>query len=275
MRARHYSLTLLAFIFLAPLHAFAGAWLQDTDSGMVMVQATHYSADQFFDDKKNRKDLPKFEKSELNIYAEYGLNAQFTVGMNMFANFVKQDALTSTIPERENIGLADTELFLRTPLYQDDAWMVSLQPLIKLPSLYDKNINLRGGSRSTDMEMSLLVGRNQPIISDKDFIDTRIGYRERNRDLAAQWRLDATLGLYPAQDWLVTLSARSVISDKSDTATPFRQDGEQDYDLHKLEIGARYQLTEDYWLQTTLFKDIAGEFSGAGEGISLGIGLAF
>lgn len=268
MRWLHHRFVLFAALSLTPISAHAGAWLQKTGEGLAVAQYTYFSTDDFFDENGNRQSQQRFDKSELNLYAEYGVNAWLTVGTNLFANYVEQGS-------QDNVGIADAEIFARTPLYQDDTWMVSLQPLIKLPSEYDKDINLRGGSRSTDVELSALVGINQPIISNKDFIDTRLGYRERSRGLDGQWRVDATLGVYPTDDLLLSVSARGIISNANPNNVAFREDGEQEYSQAKIEVGAQYALSEDYWLQLTGFSHVAGQQAGGGEGITIGVGMRF
>lgn len=266
MIALRYSLVL--FAALLPMQSFAGAWLQEEGKGIAVLQATYFNTDEFFDDTGNRKSQTRFDKSEINVYGEYGLSEKLTIGANLFANYVEQGT-------EENYGLADSEFFLRTSIYETNAMVVSLQPLIKLPSEYENNSNLRGGSRSTDVELSALVGINQPIISNRDYLDLRAGYRERNRGLEGQWRLDATVGMYVSEDWLLTASARSVISDANPNNVTFREDGEQDYSQFKIEVGAQYALSEDYWLQLTGFQHVAGAQAGAGEGITIGIGMRF
>ena len=268
MRLLHHSLALFAALSLTPITAHAGAWLQKSGKGIAVAQATYFSTDKFYDENGNRRGQNRFDKTELNIYAEYGLYENLTIGTNVFANYVEQAG-------EDNVGVSDAEFFIRTPLYEDETWMVSLQPLVKLPSEYDKQIALRGGSRSTDMELSALVGVNQPIISNKDFIDTRIGYRERNRGLDGQWRADATVGVYPTDDLLITTSVRSVISNADPNGVNFREDGEQEYSQSKIEVGAQYALSEDYWLQVTAFSHVDGELAGGGEGISIGVGMRF
>ena len=254
---------------LLPGISHAGAWLQKDGEGLAIAQATYFTTDEFFDASGNRQSQERFDKYELNIYAEYGLTEWLTVGTNMFLNQVEQGS-------QDNYGIADTELFARVPLYESDAWVASLQPLIKLPSAYDDDtINLRGGSRSTDVELSALVGINTPILSKRDFIDSRVGYRQRNRGLDGQWRIDATVGVYVADDWLVTSSVRAVISDANNNNATFREDGEQEFSQLKLEVGVQYNMSEDYWLQLTGFQHTAGQLSGGGEGITLGIGMRF
>ncbi len=247
--------------------ALAGAWLQPEGHGLGIMQAAYFTGNEFFDRQGELQPQSRFTKYEIQPYGEYGLTDTITIGGTAFLHHVEQGG-------SDNFGLGDPEIFLRTRLWDDGKNIVSLQPLIKLPSFYDKATAPRGGSRSIDGELSLLYGRNLPILSDTDYIDTRIGYRWRSRGLSPQWRADAAFGTNIGEHWQVIPAIRAVYASDIDTGA-FSEDGEQDYRLLKTDITTIYRLDEQRWLQLTLANHLLGENAGAGYGIALGYAEKF
>jgi len=248
--------------------AFAGAWLQPQGKGISVGSATAFTSDEYFDEAGARVSQATFRKYELQSYNEYGLSEHWTLGANLFFNRVTQSGT-------KNAGIADSEFFARRLLYQTDGMVISAQPLFKLPSDYADNTPPLGGSKSTDSELSILGGFHMPLISERDYLDMRAGYRIRSRGLSPQMRADVAYGIYLMQNLLVVPALRTVTSIHPDTNTVYREDGEQDYDLIKSELGLLYYMSDTHWLQFTVFQHNAGVLAGAGEGISIGIGNVF
>lgn len=260
----------LLFVLLAPLPlpAHAGAWLQPEGRGYVAAQFGTLRSDAFFDDVGEKQDQQRFDKYEINLYSEYGLTPWLTVGSNLFLNRASQG-------DDSNIGLADSELFARMKLAEYEGYVLSIQPLIKLPSLHEDRDPPRAGSRSFDEELSLLLGGKYPIISERDYIDMRVGYRNRSRHLNGQYRIDVAYGIYLSEQLAVIPAYRSVIAQQIDDNATFREDGEQDFDLHKLELGLAWQYAPDQYALFSVYSHVAGSFTGAGEGFTLGLGWQF
>lgn len=259
------------FLFLLmalPSTAFAGAWLQEEGSGFTALQFNTLRSDQFFDEAGARQDQQRFSKLEANLYAEYGYTDWLTVGANLFLNRAKQG-------DDSNIGLADSEFFGRMKLAEYEGFVASFQPLIKLPSLHEDSSPPRAGSRSFDMEASLLISGNMHVISDRDYIDTRIGYRERSRGLAGQYRIDVAYGFGITETLTLIPAYRAVIAAQIDENATFSQDGEQDFDLHKLELGLAWEYAPDEFALASVYSHVGGSFTGDGEGVMLGLGWRF
>lgn len=258
----------LLILVALPSTAFAGAWLQPQGSGFAAVQFNTLRSDEFFDDAGTRQDQNRFSKHEINLYAEYGYTDWLTVGANLFVNRASQG-------DDSNIGLADSEFFARMKLAEYEGFVASIQPLVKLPSLHETRDAPRAGSQSFDTELSLLVSGNLPLISDRDYIDTRIGYRERSRHLKGQYRIDIAYGLGLSESVTLIPAYRSILAQQIDDDATFREDGEQDFDLHKIELGLTWQYAPGEYVLASVYSHIAGSFSGAGEGITLGLGWQF
>lgn len=242
--------------------AFAGAWLQADDGLLVSTQALHYRTDSYYDTGGEELAQQRFTKNEINLYMEYGWRENLTIGTNLFLNQVNQG--------RDNIGIADPELFARLPLLKGECYIFSIQPLIKLPSWYQHAGTPRGGTESFDGELSLLFGWNLPVIHARDYLDLRIGYRERTDGLNGQYRFDIAYGLHLSDSLAMVPAFRAIRATESD-AQAFSNNGALDYDLYKTEMNLYYAINDFQQLSLGYFSHFAGEQTGAGQGIMFGL----
>lgn len=264
---RLFSLSLLIAIIFAPT-AHAGAWLQPEGHGLWIAQATYFHNAHFFDADGTRQSQPHFTKYEFQPYAEYGLRPNLTIGGTAYLQQNRQSG-------SEKIGVADPEFFARTRLWYDDRQVLSLQPLIKLPSAYRSDASPRSGTDNFDAELSLLYGRNLTLFSDRDYLDLRAGYRARGGALSDQWRADAALGLRLSDRWQVIPAIRMILAAEVPDNVAFRETGDLDYDLTKAEVTAMYTLNEKQNLHLTYFSHVAGRQTGNGYGITAGFSQDF
>lgn len=260
-------LAAIALSFCLPDHSLAGAWTQAENQGLLVLNATYYGTSEYFDDLGQLQPQRHFGKQELNAYAEWGFTDTLTVGANLFANRVRQ-------ADKSNLSLSDTEFFLRQRLYRDDERVISLQPLIKLPSLSRDDRTPRSGSKSTDIELALLYGENLSLLSDRDFSDTTLAIRHRTNGNAPQWRYETRLGLYPFEQWLV-MPAFTITQSISPEPAPFVESGDLDYSLMKAELTVAYLLGDGRDIHLSIFDHVAGALTGSGRGITLGYSMGF
>lgn len=255
------------FAYTSP--AYAGAWLQPRGQGEFIAQSTYYTSTEFFDRDGFTEAQPRFSKYELQPYVEYGLRDNLTIGGTFFAPLTRQSG-------NEKLGIADPELFVRTMLWHNDTNRLSIQPLVKAKSLYrNSDSTPRSGSKSYDAELSLLYGRNLTLISDRDYLDTRLGYRARSGSLHNQLRVDVAVGVQPIPDWYVIHAVRGVIATHLPENEPFSENGDLDSDLLRAEIGVAYNLNATRRLQVTAFTHAAGRQTGAGFGVTTGFTQRF
>lgn len=257
----------LPLLILLPGLAYAGAWTQAQGRGLFIAQATYFTGNKFFNADGDLDSQSRFSKYELQPYAEYGITDAVTVGGTAFLHRVQQSG-------DENYGLGDPEVFLRTRLWHDDTQVLTLQPLVKLPSTYSEHGTPRGGNTAFDGELSLLYGRNLQLVSNRDYLDTRIGYRARGHHLNPQYRADIALGLQLSDAWQLIPAVRGILAEEIEEE-PFSESGDLDYDLVKTEVTAAYRLNAKRWVQATLFTHVAGRQTGAGHGISIGMAEDF
>ncbi len=260
----HVRILLALAALAAPLHAaFAGAWLQPEGKGQFILQTAYYTSTEFYDRDGDLQPQTRFSKYEFQPYVEYGLTKDWTIGATGYLQHVSQAG-------GSNNGIADPEFFARTELWGDDNDHISIQPLIKLRSEFESDGNPRGGSRSTDMELSLLYGRSGlGILSSNDYLDTRIGYRYRGNRLHDQWKADAALGVEFAPNWTALTAVRGVFGTKIPNGGAFSENGDQDYDLVKAEIGVNYKWDNDTTFGVTAFNHVYGIQTGSGSGVIL------
>lgn len=256
----------LCLLISAP--AFASAWVQKQGHGEFIANATYFTTDEFYTRNGDSASQTRFDKFELQPYLEYGVTKSITVGGSFFMQHVAQG-------EQHNSGIGDPEIFLRKQLYRDDKNVFSLQPLVKFPSTYSRGSQLRGGSPSTDAEISLFYGRNLNLVSNRDYGDFRIGYRTRSDDLSDQIRADAVLGLRITNNWEIMPAIRYVKASSLGSATAFSENGEQNYDLLKAELGANYYVSDRRSIRANLFSHVAGRQIGGGHGASIGYAVKF
>lgn len=266
MRLRRF-IPALFLLVSAPAHA--GAWTQPRDEGLFIAQATYFRSAHFFDQDGNKTPQPAFRKLELQPYAEYGLTDWLTLGGSAYLHGVNQSG-------RDNAGLGDPELFARFRLQRfDDGSVLSIQPLLKLPSLYTDSGTPRSGSRSTDIEFSVMYGSNWELLGIRGYSDTRAGYRNRSRGLNDQYRFDQAWGVNITDHFTLIPAFRAIITSKYDDTASFSENGEQDYDLAKVEMTALYKFDDKRWIHATVFEHVAGAFTGDGRGFMVGFAEPF
>ena len=236
---------------------------------LAITQLTHFNSNSYWDGNGQRRPQDRYTKWEVQPYIEHGLTQKLTVGGSMYLQQASQS-------DEKNRGIADPELFLRMNLWQSGPRLISLQPLLKLPSRFEHNDSLpRGGSKSTDLEVSLLYGESLELLSNRDYMDVRLGYRHRNQDLNGQYKMDAAIGISPWEGWQLIPAVRAVLAaDKNDNAA-FSQSGDYDYNLLKAELTVAYQLPNDQWVQATYFDHLSGIQTGDGNGIAIGYAVRF
>ncbi len=268
MRARIVTLAMLITI-LCSSQATAGAWTQNQGKGLLATSATYYHSDEFFDNLGNLRDQSSYQKHEVSTYAEWGARDYLTIGANLFANHTQQSG-------KENYSLSDAELFARVRLWHDDTRVISIQPLIKLPTAAYKGTGPQSGSESTDAEFAILYGESFHFLSNRDFLDASASLRTRDNGLSSQWKTSSkyAVGL---TDALMLISAIHITQSLNlELPQNFSEGGDIDYNLTKAELTLLYQPDNNngYWTLSS-FKHIAGTQAGAGYGISLTQGIRF
>ncbi len=250
---------------LLPYNAFAGAWTLPEGEGQTIVTASFYHTREAFNAQGERGRAPLFQKYELNPYTEYGLTDGLTVGVSAFAQSLKQEMQPGG-PIATTEGLGETELFARWRLWEADGGIVSVQPLLKLPSAYLQAGNPRAGRTAWDAELALQGGYGFDAYGQHHYLDTRIAYRYRSDALGDQLRASARLGLGIKHD-LTLLSELEYTGRAQGGGNVLSIAGQNDYTLWRAQMSVVWAFADRYALQLGAFQHIAGEDTGAGGGV--------
>ncbi len=242
--------------------------MQPKGRGQFIQQFSYYTNNEYFDFEGVRTSQSRFTKYEFQPYVEYGLLDNLTIGATGYAQRVQQSG-------ENNSGIADPEFFARSVLWQNDVERISIQPLIKFKSQFESHGTPRGGSKSTDMELSLLYGKNLHIVSDRDYLDMRAAYRYRSGRLNNQLRSDAALGLAVAPAWWVIPAIRTITATTMEDSASFSENGDQDFDLTKAEITILHEYAPSKSAGLTLFSHVMGAQTGNGMGAVLSLSQGF
>lgn len=249
--------------------AYAGAWVQPEGQGIFIQQATYYTANTYWDGNYQKQSQPRYSKLEYQPYVEYGALTWLTVGATAFTQAVNQT-------NHDNLGLADPQFFARANIWDEDGDVISLQPLVKLPSNFvDGGSSVRGGSKSFDAELALLYSHSFTILGVPMYSDTLTAYRARSNGLSDEWRQDSGFGINITDNFQLSTTVRSVVALYAKTGPQFNNSGDFDYDDVKAEIAGLYHLDTTQWVQATLFRDIAGIQTGDGYGLTLSYAKQF
>lgn len=253
------NLFIILCTLLLPSPAFAGAWVQDAGAWQVITTASHYSTKERFDNNGNRVSQPRYSKYEINPYIEYGMWDHTTIGANLFLQRAESSGQT-------NYGIGDTEFFARTRLWHNDKAVISIQPMIKLPGIYENRNTPKIGSDKMDVGASLIGGYSFDAIGMNHFSEIELGYRNRFGAPENQTIANFTLGSHVAQDWMVLAQSLNTFRAGYNAGAAYTQSSGDDYTLNKLQLSAVYKLNEQISLQGGGYHVLDGKNTGTGQG---------
>lgn len=270
MRSYQGLCTAVAAAFVAA-SAHAGAWTQEKGHGQVILTGSYYQTDSLWNNAGTETAQPEYRNYVLNPYLEYGLTDRFTVGANLLLVQAEQD----TNPNVDNWGLADTELFLRGKLYEHAGFVVSAEPMVKIPSNESSRDLPVIGSRHPDAGLGLSAGYGFTAFGQNHFANVDAGYRYRFSDPKDQMKFAATVGVGVTAQWMIMPQAFATYRMDSPTVAAFTQSSGDDYNLVKLQLSAVYKMRDDLSLQAGAFSHVDGKNTGGGEGLLLAVWKSF
>lgn len=258
----------------------AGAWNQKQGKGEVIHSINYYNTSSFTDENGDRQSQETYHKVEDSLYVEYGLNEAITLGITPRLQYVWQDqpftrtfgsgpgkiTVTGTTAE-SNFNLADTDFFARFRLWHDEASTFAIQPLVKLPGLYDENDTLPLGQGQVDIELRALFGHNFYQQGLDLFSTYELAYRHRLDDPNDEIRFAQALGWNATQNWLLLGELFGTFSLGDESPNLFDPGNPADYDLVKWQLSAVYQISDNYRIQFGGFQHIYARNTGNGGGV--------
>jgi len=256
---------LLVFIYLLclwPASANAGAWTQPGGQSQLILTTSHYHSDKRIEDSGITSPQPDYRKTALNPYYEYGFSEDLTLGANLFLLHVKQ-------ARQSNSGLGDSEFFARARVYRSDRWVISAEPMIKLPALQGKADAPLLGSRSADLGLTASAGYSFKALGRSHYLNLDSGYRYRFGSPEDQLKFSTTFGLSLLQRWSLLAQADTTLRVKSPQNSRFTQSSADDYDLVRTQFSVLYHHNETTRWQLGAFHHISGQNTGLGTGLLL------
>ncbi len=250
--------------------AYAGAWTQKASNILLINNFSYYINDRYFDNSGKKQHIPDYQKYEINPYIEYGLRDGLTIGANLFFQRVSQDNIAGS-HTNSNIGIGDTELFIRKRLWQEDGWIFSAMPLIKLPSLESKYAQPNIGSNNYDMELTLSGGYGFKALNLNHFINIDASYRHRFGSPHDQLKLTTSAGISVSKNTMLLTQIFTTTRVNSNTNPLFTQSSGDDYDLTKLQISTIYKIDNKLSLQIGAFHNLDGRNIGNGNGFNFAV----
>jgi hypothetical protein len=251
--------------------AYAGAWTQDKGHAQLITTGTYYTADTLWDNNGNKRTQPAYSKYELSPYLEYGWRDDITIGGSLSLQHTSQDG-TAGSGSQTNWGLGDSEFFLRKRLWQGKGFVVSAEPMVKLPSPQSaaRDLPQLGGSHG-DVGIGLNGGYGFSAYGLDHFADIDTQYRHRLGTPNDQVKIGATLGVSVTKQWMLMPQVFGTFRTALPTIATFTQSSADDYNLVKLQLSAVYKMTDTVSLQVGGFQDVYGKNSGQGSGVLFGL----
>lgn len=269
MKIKKTSYFILSMAFLSPAaHANPGAWVMPEGKGQVITNASYYVSKHRFNNNGDKVAQPTYSKWELNPYLEYGMWDHTTIGANMFLQRANDSA-------NSNYGVGDVEVFARSRLWHNDRAVISLQPLLKIPGIYENKRSPKIGSEHMDIGLSVLGGMNFETFGFKQYGELEVGARNRFGKPENQYIVNATLGTNLTDDVQVLLQTFNTLRATDPSVATFTQSPNDDYDLSKAQLSAVYTYNERISLQAGGFYHLAGTNVGNGAGALFSVWTRF
>lgn len=264
----------LVALSLIAAEAYAGAWTEPQNSSQIILTGSYYDTSTMFDNKAHKESQPEFSKYELNPYMEYGLRDDLTVGANLSLQAVHQEAYPGGTSQ-SNWGVGDSVLFLRQRLWQQNGFVVSAEPMIKIPAFESSTDQPKLGGSSADVGMGLSGGYGFTLLGLNDFADIDTEYRHRFGTPHDQANFAATLGVSVTPEWMIMPQSFFTYRLGFPKTPAFTNSSGDDYNLVKAQLSAVYKLSSDISLQGGGFWNVTGRNAGDGGGVLFAVWKRF
>lgn len=277
---REFWIAALLVVFMLPpcRPAQAEAWTLPEHSWQIINTATLYRTDRYYDANGTARKQEPLLKREFNPHIEYGLDDRTTLGANLFFQYLStQGAFAAGTPpplSRKYYG-AEAELFLRRKIFEQDGWVFSLQPLVKLPGQYWSESSGASETSPLDAELSALAGKGFTAGGYEQFISGSVAYRARFSTPADQAKLNVTWGIHLTPAWMILAQGFATYGIGDTDNARFTSLGQDDYDLVKLQLSAVYRFNRTYALQFGGFGHVLSRNTGGGGGALAAIWVNF
>lgn len=258
-------ISLLLGVALLPRAATAGAWVMPQGHGQIAVTGTMSRADRQFDSGGSQQPTPRYSKTELQALMEYGVTDWLTI--MAIPSLQHVDIAPPTGAQRTGFG--NSEFGARARIVEGRDWILSAQGTVRVPGTLDTGNPAAVGYTGIDVDLRVLYGMGFSLGGWPAFVDVQFAQRFRTGGPPSEARVDLTLGVRAARQWLLLAQQFNVISEGSGSA-PFAQNN-----YHKLQFSVVYDLTPQWALQGGVFTTFAGSNALQENGVLLGAWYRF
>lgn len=249
------ALTLLT-VFFGQSAAIASPWGQEPGDIFSVSRFDYFTA---------QSEDQRFQRLEVNSFAEIGLPGNFTVGGKiLYGTSIFGD--TST--RGADTGISEIEGFVQKRIAGGELNVLALRLSGARPAQFDSGARLGLVNDGIETELRLLGGRTLAFVDQKLFATAEIAYRKRFGNGADQIRVDATIGYEPTPRWLLLADIFSITSARNEDF------GGSDFDVIKLQpsvvrrfgrwgvqVGLTHEIAERNLLAgTTYFVGLRSQF---------------
>lgn len=252
-----------ALSVLAPAAAHASAWTQPEGQGQVIVTGVYSKSDKGFDAGGDTIDIDDYTKIEAYALIEYGITDELTVMVTpSFSHVEVQNG-------DETTGLGYTELGARYRLAHSDSAVFSVQGSFRIPGKKRRDSIAQIGATDSEIDLRALAGTSFKLGARDGFVDVQGGYRIRNGGPPNEFRLDATIGVRPAEKLLLLAQAFNVKSD-GDGSGIFAK-----YRYTNLYLSAVYDVDPNWSIQFGGLATVSGRNALRERGLLVGVWRKF
>ncbi|WP_127091445.1 hypothetical protein [Aquabacter cavernae] len=222
--------------------AFAGAWTQKEFDGSAFFQTTATWSSKAFDGNGSLFDSRTYDKVSTQLFLEYGATDWLTLLAAPELLQIQMGAGTpgalDAAPARY-AGFGYTDLGARVRLAHGEGWVVSAQGVLRIPGARPSEGIAALGYADGEIDLRLMAGLSFVLFGLPAFVDLEAAQRLREGAPPDEFRLDATLGLRVAPQWLLLAQSFNVVSEGAGQGPVF----DVSYAYYKLQMGGMYDAT--------------------------------
>lgn len=226
----------------APDSARAGAWTQKESAGSAFFQTTATWSSQAFDADGALFESRTYDKVSTQLFLEYGASDWLT--LLVAPELLRIDVGTGTpgaldaAPSRYS-GFGYTDVGARMRFGGGEGWIVSAQAVLRIPGAKPSEGLAAVGYGDAEVDLRLLAGLSFVLFGLPAFLDLEAAQRLREGAPPDEIRLDATLGVRVAPQWLLLVQSFNVISEGAGQGPVF----DFSYEYYKLQMGGMYDAS--------------------------------
>lgn len=238
--------------------AQAAAWTQQQGQGQLIADVYHTNSKQGFNAAGNTVPITGYKKTEVNIYAEYGISDRFTSFFQTGLQSVDVKGVDSSD------GLGYSEMGGRYKLFGPEGGAVSVQGSVRVPGRKGVKGPAQVGNSDTQFDLRAMWGQSFKLAGRDGFFNIEGGYRLRNGAPPNETHIDLTLGYRPVPKLLVLAQSFTTASDGAGTGVFTK------YHYTNLKLGAAVDVTDDWTLQAAWVGTVDGKNALRERGFNLG-----